>query len=242
MPRMRIGIGLLALAAVLGVARGWAQPPADLTATIDAIAAAALEQPIAGLSIAVGRRGKPIITRAYGRANIERGVPVTPDTIFHIASISKNIEAAIALKLAEQGKLSLDEDVRTYVPQAPTHGERVTPRQLLSHTSGLYNFTSLPEAQANEGRDWTHDQVFGLIQARPFDFAPGTGWHYSNSGFYLAGVAIERAAGASYADYVRQAIFAPLGMQTASLCTVHDRVSNLASGYDAPKATLEPAP
>src|SRR3954469_18742631 len=99
------------------------QAPADLATAIDAIAADALKQPVAGLSIAVARRGHPLIARGYGTANVDGKMPVTRDTVFHIASISKNIAAAAALKLVAAGRLGLDEDVRKYVPEAPTHGQ-----------------------------------------------------------------------------------------------------------------------
>lgn len=236
--RLPVAAAIVALAAAVG-------PPQNaptLDSEIDAIASGALKQPIAGLSIAVARRGQPMFARGYGRANLERNVPVTADTVFHIDSVSKHIEAASALKLVEAGKLSLDEDVRTYVPDAPTQGKRVTISQLLSHTSGLYSFTSLPDAAANEARDWTHDQVFALFTDKPFDFQPGTRWRYSNSGFYLAGVAIERAAGMPYARYVKDAVFGPAGVPAASLCTAHDSVPNLASGYGVVKDALVPGP
>src|SRR6185436_1750999 len=109
----------------------------------------------------------------------------------------------VAVRLVEQGKLSLDEDITRYVPDAPTHGTRITIRQLLTHTSGIYNFTSLPDAAANEALDRTHDQVLASIRSRPLDFAPGTSWRYSNTGFYLVGMAIEKVTGRPYAAYLR---------------------------------------
>ena len=236
--RLPVAAAVVALAASVAPA----QNASNLDTAIDAIARDALKQPIAGLSIAVARRGQPMIARGYGRANLERNVPVTADTVFHIDSVSKYIEAASALTLVEAGKLSLDEDVRKYVPDAPTQGKHVTIAQLLSHTSGLYNVTSLPDADANETRDWTHEQVFALFKDKPFDFAPGTRWRYSNSGFYLAGVAIERASGTTYARYVKDAVFGPADVPTMSLCTAHDSVSNLASGYGVARGALVPGP
>src|SRR5258707_6202142 len=103
-------------------------------------------------------------------ANLEHAVAVTPETVFHIASISKNILAAVVLQLVDQGKLKLDDDVTKYVPEAPTHGRRVTVRQLLNHTSGVYSFTSLPEAENNERLDLSHEHVLSLISDHPSDF------------------------------------------------------------------------
>src|SRR5215471_8799813 len=123
MPAMRFPA---AAAVALAAAIAPQQTVPTLDASIDAIAGDALKQPIAGLSIAVARRGQPIVARAYGRANLERNVPATVDTVFHIDSVSKYIEAAVALTLVEKRKLSLDEDVRTYVPDPPTQQKRVT--------------------------------------------------------------------------------------------------------------------
>ena len=115
---------------------------------VDVIARHSLDRPNAGISIAVARDGKLLLARAYGVADRSHAVDVTPDSIFHIASISKNIAAAAVLSLVDQGLVHLDDDVTRYVPAAPTHGQRVTIRQLLNHTSGIFSFTSLPDADA----------------------------------------------------------------------------------------------
>src|SRR3954453_15606111 len=148
---------------------------------VDAVAKQMLSRHTAGVSVAVARNGRLILARGYGMANVEHSVAVTPETVFHIASISKNILAAVVLQLVDEGKLNLDDDVTKYVPEAPTHGHKVTVRQLLNHTSGIYSFTSLPEAEANEGFDLTHDQVLALFKDKPLDFEPGTAWRYNNS-------------------------------------------------------------
>jgi CubicO group peptidase (beta-lactamase class C family) len=153
-----------------------AQTPAtgNFPARVDALAKQMLSRPVAGISIAVSHRGQVLFARAYGMANLEHSVAVTPETVFHICSISKNILAAVVLQLVDEGKLKLDDDVTKYVPEAPTHGRHVTVRQLLNHTSGVYSFTSLPEAENNERLDLTHEQVLSLIKDHPFDFEPGT--------------------------------------------------------------------
>src|SRR5689334_14739876 len=116
----------------------------ELGRYVDAQAKPMLSRPVAGISVAVARDGKVILARGYGMANLEHSVPVAPDTVFHICSISKNILAGVILQLVDRGKLSLDDDVSKYVPNAPTHGRHVTVRQLLNQTSGIYSFTSLP--------------------------------------------------------------------------------------------------
>src|SRR6266566_130693 len=182
----------------------------ELGNRVDAIAKQMLSRHTAGVSVAVARDGRVILARGYGMANVEHSVAVTPETVFHIASISKNILAAVVLRLADEGRLRLDDDVTKYVPEAPTHGRRVTVRQLLNHTSGIYSFTSLPEAENNERLELTHEQVLGLIKDKPLDFEPGSAWRYDNSAFYLAGMVVERVTHQKYGEYVREYLFKPL--------------------------------
>jgi CubicO group peptidase (beta-lactamase class C family) len=204
----------------------------DLKARVDTLAQTLLSRNIAGVSIAVARNGKVTFAAGYGLANIQHSIAVTPETVFHIDSISKNILSAVLLQLVDEGKLSLDDDVTKYVPEAPTQGRRITVRQLLNHTSGIYNFTSLPEAEANERLDLTHEQVLALFKDKPFDFEPGTGWRYNNSAFYLAGMVVERVTKQEYGVYVREHVFKPLGMTSAQMCDARTVVPHIASGYD----------
>src|SRR5215813_1185034 len=145
----------------------------ELAKRVDALAQKLLARPVAGISVAIARDGQVIFARGYGMANLQHSVAVTPETVFHIASISKNILAAVLLQLVEQHKIDLDADVTKYVPEAPTHGRHVTVRQLLNHTSGIFSFTSLPEADANERLDLTHEQVLALIKDKQADFEAG---------------------------------------------------------------------
>ena len=217
-----------------------AQLPAseELGNRVDAVAKQMLSRHTAGVSVAVARDGRVILARGYGMANVEHSVAVTPETVFHIASISKNILAAVVLQLVDEGKLRLDDDVTKYVPEAPTQGRQVTVRQLLNHTSGIYSFTSLPNAADNERLELTHEQVLGLIKDRPFDFEPGTRWRYDNSAFYLAGMVVERVTKQEYGAYVREHVFKPLGMSSASLCYARMVVPHLASGYEVDGGAL----
>jgi CubicO group peptidase (beta-lactamase class C family) len=218
----------------------FAQLPAsgELGNRVDAAAKQLLSRHTAGVSVAVARDGRIILARGYGMANVEHSVAVTPETVFHIASISKNILAAVVLQLVDEGKLRLDDDVTKYVPEAPTLGHQVTVRQLLNHTSGIYSFTSLPDAANNERLELTHEQVLGLIKDKPFDFEPGTRWRYDNSAFYLAGMVVERVTKQEYGAYVREHVFKPLGMSSASLCYARMVVPHLASGYEVDGGAL----
>ena len=210
----------------------------ELGNRIDTIAKQMLSRPVAGISIAVARDGQVVIARGYGVANLEHSVPVTPETVFHIASISKNILAGVVLQLVDQGRLRLDDDVTKYVPEAATLGHHVTVRQLLNHTSGIHSFTSLPDAANNERLELTHEQVLALIKDKGFDFEPGTRWRYDNSAFYLAGMVVERVTKQDYGAYVGEHIFKPLGMTSASLCDARMVVPHLASGYEMDGHTL----
>lgn len=199
---------------------------------VDALAMQLLSRHTAGVSVAVARDGKVVLARGYGLANLEHSVAVTPETVFHIASISKNILAAVILQLVDEGKLRLDDDVTKYVPEAPTQGKHVTVRQLLDHTSGIYSFTSLPDAANNERLELTHEHVLGLIKNKPLEFEPGTRWRYNDSSFYIAGMVVERVTKQEYGAYVREHVFKPLGMSSASLCYARMVVPHLASGYE----------
>src|SRR5256714_7439508 len=221
-----------------GTAFAQLQASEELANRVDAVAKQMLSRHTAGVSVAVARDGRVILARGYGMANVEHSVAVTPETVFHIASISKNILAAVVLQLVDEGKLQLDDDVTKYVPEAPTHGHHVTVRQLLNHTSGIYSFTSLPEAEDNERFDLTHKQVLELIKDKPLDFEPGTSWRYDNSAFYLAGMVVERVTKQEYGAYVREHVFKPLGMSSASLRYARMVVPHLAPGYEVDGAAL----
>jgi CubicO group peptidase (beta-lactamase class C family) len=197
----------------------------------------ALGRPVAGIQIAVAHDGSLVFVDSFGLADAAGHRPVTNDTVFHLASISKNILAAVVVRLAEQHRLSLDDDVTKYVATAPTHGVRITVRQLLNHTSGLYSFTSRSDAEANEQKVLSHEQVIGLFKDQPLDFPPGSSWRYDNSAFYLAGMVVEAVTGRLYADYIRDEVFRALGMTSSSLCGAHD-IPGMASGHDVVSGAL----
>jgi len=223
------------------IARG--SPEDELAAGVDAIAKEALARPSAGISVAVARDGKIIFTRGYGVVDLKQGAPVTPATVFHIDSISKNILAAALLQLVDAGKLNLDDDISRYVPEARPAAANVTIRQLLNHTSGLFNFTSLPDAEANELLDLNHQQVLELFKDRPADFQPGASWRYNNSAFYLAGMVVERVSGREYATYLHEKLFLPLGMKSAQLCDSQSPAPDCAAGSVVKDGRLaDPAP
>ncbi len=207
---------------------------------IDSIASRSLQRPLLGISIAIAHDEHVLFARGYGFADLARSTPVTAETVFHVASISKNIAAGAVLQLADDGRLKLDDDITKYVPDAPVQGKRITVVQLLNHTSGIKSYTALPDAARNERRDLSQEQVMDLIRDLPPDFDPGSSWRYSNSGFYLAGIAVEKAAGMPYGDYLRERLFKRIDMPHSSLCDASVQTDHLASGSEVNGGKLVP--
>jgi CubicO group peptidase (beta-lactamase class C family) len=167
---------------------------------------------VPGAAVAVLHDGAPVFVRAYGLANLEAGVPATTATNYRLASVTKQFTAAAILLLAEDGRLSIDDAVRKWLPGLPAALDSARIRNLLAHTSGLMDFEDLiaPEQSAP-----LHDaDVLRLLETEQRSyFAPGTGYRYSNSGYVLLGLIIARACGADFAAFLRERIFLPLGMR-----------------------------
>jgi len=225
---------------ILAARSSSAQPAPAQAAAIDQVIAEALrERAFAGATVGVAAGGKIQFIRGYGMADIENRVPVTDSTVFRIGSTTKQFTAVAVLKLMEQGKLSLDDPLSKYRPEFPRAAE-VTVRQLLNHTSGVMSYTHPKVAsQIREAgrRDWTTDQLIAKIATlQPaYEFDPGTGWSYSNSGYILLGAIIEKASGMSYADYLRTAIFEPLGLVHTAVDELALIVPDRADGYETSK-------
>lgn len=167
-----------------------------------------------GCALAVYRDGKIIYAKGYGLANIEENVAITPRTVFDIGSTSKQFTAASILLLEKQGKLSVNDDVRKYVPELPSYGQKITILELLNHTSGLRDYLSLMElAGINTDSVTTDADALALItRQKALNFAPGSDWLYSNTGFFLLSVIVQRASGKSLREFAAENIFASLEM------------------------------
>jgi len=176
-------------------------------------------------SVLVARDGKTLLDKGYGFANLEWQIPDTPTTKFRIGSITKQFTAASILLLEERGKLKTDDPVKKYMPDAPAAWDKVTIFHLLTHTSGIPSFTSFPDLPKRQLEAMTPQQLVDWFRDKPLEFEPGTKWNYSNSGYVLLGYLIEKISGQSYADFVQQNIFTPLGMKD--------------SGYDSNSAIIE---
>lgn len=176
--------------------------------------------------------GRPVLRKGYGLAEVELSVPVRPDMVFRVGSVTKQFTAACILKLVEQGRVSLSDDLTKFLPDYPTAGRRVTIEQLLTHTSGIKNYTEIPARYPNRLReDWTLSQLIDSFKNEPFDFEPGTKWHYDNSGYVLLGAVLEKVTGKAYADLVSEWIFQPLGMKDTRYDSEAAIVPRRVAGY-----------
>ncbi|WP_395334803.1 serine hydrolase domain-containing protein [Novosphingobium sp. BL-8H] len=184
-------------------------------AQVDAIFARWAHQDTPGCAVAVSRDGQIIAQRVYGMASLELGVPAKLDSIYEAGSDSKQFTAAATLMLAREGKLSLDDDIRKYVPEMPDYGAPVTIRHLLHHTSGLRDWGSVAaiEGWPRNSRTADNQDMLGiLVHQKELNFAPGAHYLYSNSNFNLLAIIIQRVSGQSLADFTHDRIFVPLGM------------------------------
>lgn len=166
---------------------------------------------VPGASVLVVHDGKPVVRRAFGRSDLEAGTAATPSTNYRLASISKQFTSAAILLLAEDGRLDLDDPVRTWLPSLPAAAQPVTIRHLLTHTSGLVDYEDvIPGSMTWQLRD---ADVLKLLESQDRTyFTPGSGYRYSNSGYALLALIVERASGRDYPGFLRERIFLPLGM------------------------------
>ena len=186
-------------------------------------------------AVLVARDGEVLLDRGYGFANREWSVPNDGDTKFRLGSVTKQFTAVAIMLLNERGLVDLDAPVKTYLPDAPDAWDGVTVRHLLTHTAGVPNFTDFDDYGASKTLPATIDSLIGRFRDRPLDFQPGEGWSYSNSGYILLTAIVEKASGRSYADFVAETLFQPLGMADSGYDSHAAVLPRRASGY-APTA------
>src|SRR5712664_1057399 len=188
-----------------------------------------------GCALAVYRDGKIIYTKGYGLANIEENVAITPQSVFDIGSTSKQFTAASILLLEKQGKLSATDDVRKYIPELPSNGQKITILHLLNHTSGLRDYLSLMKlAGINTDSVTTDADALALITSqKALNFAPGSDFLYSNTGFFLLSVIVQRVSGKTLREFAGENIFAPLEMTHTQYRDNHAAlIANRALAYE----------
>ncbi len=165
-----------------------------------------------GATVIVMRDGQPLLRKAYGMADVAAKVPLRADSALRLGSITKQFTATAILMLADEGKLAVSDPITKFFPDYPTQGKRITVEHLLTHTSGIVSYTSKMSYRDTMARDMGVAQMIDSFKADPLEFAPGTSYNYNNSGYFLLGAIVEKVSGMSYAKFVEQRIFVPLGM------------------------------
>ncbi|WP_340114765.1 serine hydrolase domain-containing protein [Maribellus mangrovi] len=194
---------------------------------------------IAGASVLVAQHGKLLLDKSYGLASIELGVPIPADASFEIGSVTKQFTAAAILKLNQEGKLSLNDDITKYL-DFDTKGRKVTINNLLYHTSGIPGYTELPEFGDLSIEQHERDTLLRVVEKHDFLFEPGEAMIYCNTGYFLLGLIIEKISEMSYEDYLNEAFFVPLGMDHSYYCSISEPVTGKVYGYSySPKGLVQ---
>ena len=212
------------------------EPSADALAELDATIEAHLARTnTPGALAAVVSRGDIVHLRTYGMANVELSVPVSNESLFEIGSISKQFVTAAVMLMQEDGKIGLDDAIHEYLPYLPGEWVGVTVRQLMNHTSGIPDYEEIRTYDVYRYR-LTPEEVIRIAHSRPMDFEPGTGRYYSNTGYFLLSMIVERIDGQPLGKVLRRRIFDPLGMTDTRLADPEAIIPNRAAGYWVNKA------
>lgn len=185
-----------------------------------------------GAAVLVMVDGKPALRKGYGMADVEKGVKVTPDMIFRIASITKQFTSIGVLQLVQQVKVSLTDPITKYVPDFDAQGKTITIENLLTHTSGLHNLTALDDFLPQSTKDLKPIEVANLIAGKPLEFEPGSKFKYSNTNYVLLGILIEKVTGRTYAENLESSIAKPLGLADTRYSRDDALTPRHARGYD----------
>ena len=229
--RFRVALGVLALLMTLPPLPATAEAPSPLIAGMDRVLAAVYKPDEAGAAVIVVKDGQTLLRKGYGMANLELSVPVRPEMVFRLGSITKQFTAAAILMLAQQGKLSVTDDVTRFLPDYPSGGRKVTIDHLLTHTSGIKSYTGMPEFWKTQGQDASVSEMIDFFKGEPFEFEPGEKWNYNNSGYFLLGAIIEKISGQPYGEFVLKNIFLPLGMTHSFYGDHEPLIAGRVSGY-----------
>ncbi len=215
----------LLLSALLLCSSSWAM--AD--EVDDYVAREMAQQKIPGLSLAIVRDGQIVKARGYGLASVELNVPATERTVYQSGSVGKQFTAGAVMLLVEEGKLGLDDRISKYIAGTPDTWKAITIRHLLTHTSGIKDYTD--GSVMNLRRDYTDDELIKLTEDPHLEFMPGEKYEYSNSGYLLLGMIVSRVSGKFYGDFLHDRVFGPLGMDTIRVMNEADIIPNRAAGY-----------
>jgi CubicO group peptidase (beta-lactamase class C family) len=224
----RAGSGAARSATALGLAL-FAACAGGREDSIDAFVRAEMaRQKIPGAAVAVVSKGEVIKARGYGEANVEHHVPVKAGTVFQSGSLGKMFTAAAVMLLAEEGRLALTDSIRKHLPDAPPSWEPITLRHLLTHTSGIPDYTP---GTIDFRRDYSEEELRRIAYRLKLEFPAGARWSYSNTAYDLLGLVVGAASGRFYGDLLEERVFAPLGMKTARVISEEEIVADRAAGY-----------
>jgi len=203
----------------------------ELTLSVDSIMNASYPADEPGAAIIITKEGEELYKKGFGLASVEFNVPMKPEMIFRLGSMTKQFTAVSILMLEEQGKLSVNDDIRIHLPDYPTHGAIITIENLLTNTSGIPCFRRFENVNEIERKHLTTDDILSLFKDKPLEFNPGDRFSYSNSGYNLLGAIIERVSGMSYEDFVEKNIFQRLGMSNSFYDRPEEVRQNKVPGY-----------
>ncbi|MHC1775607.1 MAG: serine hydrolase [Lentimicrobium sp.] len=184
-----------------------------------------------GATVLIAKNGAVIYRKAFGMANLELNVPMKPEMVFEIGSMTKQFTAVSILMLMEQGKLSLNDEITKFIPDYPTQGQKITIHHLLTHTSGIKSYTSMQEWVPLWRKDMSPLEMIDLFKNQPMDFAPGEKYLYNNSAYFMLGYIIEKASGLTYQEFLETNIFKPLQMNNSYYGSHQKIIANRAAGY-----------
>jgi D-alanyl-D-alanine carboxypeptidase len=239
------GLALLACISLVSAARAVpAAPAADeaLAAKIDAVMSAVYKAGQPGAAIIVRKNGQTIVRKGYGLADLELGVPVAPDMVFRLGSITKQFTAVSILMLAQESKLGLQDEITKFLPDYPAQGRKITVEHLLTHTSGIQSYTDMAEWLPLWRKDFTVKELIDLFKDKPMQFEPGQSWAYNNSGYILLGAIIEKISGRTYEQFVEERIFKPLGMKGSFYGSTERIIPRRVPGYQSDRGGFINAP
>ncbi len=212
----------------------------NIEAEIDVIFNQAYPANSPGGTVLIAKDDKIIYRKAFGMANLELKVPMKPENVLQLASITKQFTSVAILILMEQGKLSLQDNLSKYITDFP-RGNEITLHHLLNHTSGIKSYTNLPEFRAKTRLDMTPEEIIGSFKNLPLEFNPNEKYEYSNSGYVLLGYIIEKLSGMNYEDFIQNNIFDKLGMKNSYYANTYKIIPNRANGYQLYEGNFENA-
>ena len=233
---MRLNTCVAILLAALAVPSAAAAQPVQDAKIDEFVRAEMARQHVPGVAVAIVKNGTVVKIAGYGLANVEHQVPVKPETIFQSGSLGKQFTSTAVMLQVEDGKLALGDSVTKYLPDAPESWRPITIQHLLTHTSGIPDYT---DGTIDYRKDYTEEELTRFAYGLKLEFPAGSRWNYSNTGYVLLGVIVRKVSGSFYGDVLAARVFKPAGMTTARIIDEAAIVPNRAAGYRLVKGELQ---